>query len=258
MCSIITFTKDMYSTDLTDHLMSDMASNPDGFSVILVDINGQVLVDLHSMDAYAVIGLLEWAAYHRAFVHCRLSTQGQITIRNTHGFHMNGIYYQHNGILSDPISKRFAVDSMLIGAKISEGSLHTTLTWLKSQSYANCFFIDTNIKQYFVTRNSVGSLFTDGRGNYSTNAYDTICQPVIPYSEHAYSFDFIAPIADTNLKPYVSRLDALDRIEEEEFEEEEFEEEFLNDRYDRWDYNNVNSLVNLEDRKYRKKQRKVG
>ena len=246
MCSIITFKKSMYTEAMADHVLDEMTSNGDGFSVLLIGDNGAILSDLHTMDPYAVLGVLDYCDYDRAFVHCRLATQGVPNVRNTHGFYNSGVYYQHNGILSDPAARRFAVDSMLIGAKLDQLGLHGTLDWLKTQSYANCFFVDTVTNRYFVTRNTVGSLFTDGIGNFSTTEFETICIPVTHNSEHSYALSTLSSF----------RIAAIDQsVYSDEFDTDpgySSGSAYLDDRADTYDFNSFRELADIEDKKFKK------
>jgi hypothetical protein len=159
-------------------IIDDMKWNRDGFSLLLTDQFGDVVTSLRTMDGDAIVGMLSSVRFARAFLHCRMATQGSTSLDNVHGWSLNGVYVQHNGILSDVRAKQLPVDSMLILLKIKELGINKTLVWLKSQSYANVFVIDSTTSTYYMSRTTVGSLFTDGQGNYSTNAIGGISQPV--------------------------------------------------------------------------------
>lgn len=167
MCTIMTVTPELYGSKLWRRIFTDAAQNADGFSLILIDWQGASTI-IRTMDIKNVTQLLERADWDRMFLHCRFATQGEAVLKNTHGWSADGVYYMHNGMISDPASMHYNVDSQVIGAWLRQGVPHA-MEKLLTEKYANVFLIDTNENYYTVSRSQVGTLYTDWRGNYSTN-----------------------------------------------------------------------------------------
>lgn len=168
----MTLTREMYDSapEVVDtRIGMDFYSNPDGAAVLLVDRAGNHSL-IRTMDVMLVIGALHALPWARAFVHCRLATQGSTSIGNTHGWtSRDGVVYMHNGILQAPAAATLPVDSMLIGQWLDEGGLPLAVANLANESFANTFLIDVPMGLYAVVRTSVGSLFTDGNNNFSSH-----------------------------------------------------------------------------------------
>jgi hypothetical protein len=92
----------------------------------------------------------------------------------------------HNGIISGGDAANFYVDSMYIPELLRLRGLAETLTYLKSVSYANVFLVNPIDGRWAVSRTSSGTLFMDGKGNFSSNPLGPIKIPV-PH-KHAEQF----------------------------------------------------------------------
>jgi len=123
----------------------------------------------------------------------RAATQGDVNIRNTHGWMTTaGTAVMHNGVLFDQDSYRFNVDSELIVDWLEKFGTDFTLEMLLTENYANVFLIE-NLGDYYVSRTSGGSLFTDGRGNFATNQVGRINKPVKHDYQQLFKSGFVKP-----------------------------------------------------------------
>jgi hypothetical protein len=172
----------MYNSKIVQRIRSDSIYNGDGFTLMLVNDFG-VPMQLRTMDIRAVYALLDEIPWRRMFLHSRAATQGSRTLENTHGWvTKDGTYYMHNGILQNAHSKSFAVDSQWIGHQLERRDINGAIKALQSEPYANVFFIHPASSWYCVYRSEVGTLFTDGRGNYSSSRVGKINKLVPDYS----------------------------------------------------------------------------
>jgi len=179
MCTIITANSDINRTALVARIMSDSLSNSDGYSMLMVLKTGKPL-NITSLDVEAITNLIELMDYERVFIHTRFATHGVSALQNCHGWNAGGTYIFHNGSIRSKIADKFEVDSMAIKYWIENYGLNETLDKLSSEPFANVFLVDLDEKSYVVHRSSTGSLYTDGRGNYSTSQFDTVNLPVEP------------------------------------------------------------------------------
>lgn len=189
MCTIMTFTKDMLNDKIYSRIIDDMKWNSDGFALILTDKYGELITCLRTMNEDAIISTLTAVDFRRAFLHCRMATQGAPKLENVHGWYGGGFYVMHNGILSDPEAKRYAVDSQMIMQKLKNSGMGRTLKWLRTQAYQNCLLLDSKTNSYYVTRSTSGSLYTDGIGNFSTNRVGDIDKEVVRDTYQQYQFE---------------------------------------------------------------------
>jgi len=179
MCTIFTVDKkkydDMGTATVTSRILVDAMSNDDGGSLVFLDPksphNNTIF---RTMNAYLLVDfitqvMLTASAEARMFVHLRAATTWNTGVSYTHGFDdMNGVVYMHNGILSNP--KGYTVDSFkLIAIGATTANELWTELFTANERFANIFRIDTDNYKYAVVRMTTGSLYSDGKGNYSTN-----------------------------------------------------------------------------------------
>lgn len=175
MCTILTVSSRLYTTYtrlLEERIRLDHAQNDDGTGLVLVGQSGGTLA-LRSLDIEPVLQLMRSQPWSRAFVHQRAATQGGRSLSNVHGWQsVDGWFYMHNGMLLDPQTRYFQVDSQLIGQWLDDGGPALALGELAREWYANVFLVsaapDDVGAGYWVNRSGGGSLFTDQHGNYST------------------------------------------------------------------------------------------
>lgn len=190
MCSIITVNKETLSLrKLEKYLLRESTVNNDGMSLLLQSETGE-LTALKTFDLNTIMVLLETTDWQRMWMHMRAATQGEVTLRNTHGWMTsNGTTIMHNGILFDKDSYKFNVDSELIVDWVETCGIELTLELLLTENYANVFIIE-NLGDYYVSRTKSGSLFTDGKGNFATNQIGRINQAVKPGYQRKFSSGF--------------------------------------------------------------------
>jgi hypothetical protein len=179
-----------FTKKIPERIRQDSTYNRDGFSLLTVGKLGEPAL-LRTMDVNDVISAIEYLPWERFFVHCRAATQGTVLLENTHAWEAAGVFYMHNGILRDRLADYYNVDSQLIGHKIETVGMDATMEWLKSEPFANVFFINPSLSWYQVYRSTTGSLFTDGKGNYSSNRVGAIKQYV--KTNAFFSFDLPKP-----------------------------------------------------------------
>ena len=188
MCTIYTFTyDDLVGSDKSeynhkmweDRISRDIAHNSHGFSILLVDEFGKAVgqsCGLSKTDTAPIMDYLWQNDYHRAFVHLRFATGQHRGLAQTHRWESNGVWYMHNGVLrASPAHLK--VDSLQIGEWLKV-DIDYTLARLAKNMYANVFLVDEEKDTYYVSRSSTGSLFTDGKGNFSTNQVGVCNVPV--------------------------------------------------------------------------------
>lgn len=187
MCTIMTFSRDMFLTDkhlFIARILKDSTYNCDGWNLVAVDpADGENNIILSTMKVTPILTALEAfmlsAGEHgRVWIHSRAATTDYVGVEFNHGFsNYNGILVQHNGIVTN--YRRLAVDSYnltdytLTNADTLSNELHDM-----QEFFANIFLIRPLLKTYGVVRQSSGSLYTDGEGNYSTNTVAGIDAPV--------------------------------------------------------------------------------
>lgn len=135
------------------------------------------------------------AAGSRLFIHQRMATTEYVGIAFNHGFtDFRGTVLMHNGIVSNP--KNYCVDSYNLVTLPEDGEEAVIRLLDLKESYVNLFRIDTHGDRWDMIRLSTGTLFTDGAGNYSTNAFGPINVPVERYS--AATFELKERTANRN------------------------------------------------------------
>lgn len=196
MCTIMTLHKSKWSAKAERRIRRDAETNPDGMALLLIDEWGA-----HSMvrtfDVQTVVNMLNSVSWTRMFLHTRYATQGRVSIDNVHGWFSQGVFYMHNGSIQAPEARLFPVDSMAIGDWLESG-IDTALGELRTEPYANVIMVDTSNWYYVVNRSKFGKLFTDGNGNYSTNAFGSVRKPVRPGSQKSHLL-YVINVLDDDL-----------------------------------------------------------
>lgn len=176
MCTIITV--DRYSKELEERVRYDANSNGDGWSLLMIDKTGNHSM-IRTLDLKVVMANLLLGSWSRIFLHSRLATQGRSRVQNCHGWSADGVFYFHNGTIRDTDSRKYPVDSQMIGKWITDlGVMKTIKTKLNSESFANVMMVDPDAKTYWVFRSTGGSLYTDEKGNFSTVQFGDITKPI--------------------------------------------------------------------------------
>jgi hypothetical protein len=182
MCQIHTITKQSYE-DNTDainlHLEGAAECNPHGHAALFInDLGEHTLIRTMNYDVIKNMMLLdnEW---ERVVIHQRYTTQGETNIMNTHMWQVGSMFYCHNGILKSPEKDGFAVDSQLIGHYLESGYWNG-LQFCQSEEYANVFIVDIETRKMTVSRSKTNTLFTDGKGQYSSTVLVGIIDIPVP------------------------------------------------------------------------------
>ncbi len=191
MCTLMTLHNSKWSTKMENRIRKDAIENPDGFALLLMTSDGAHSI-FRTFDIDAVVMLLNTVTWSRMFLHCRYATQGAVTLDNSHGWSNQGVFYMHNGRLAAPEARLFPVDSQAIGDWLESG-IDTALKDLWAEPYANVFLINTVENYYVVNRSLGGQLYTDGRGNYSTNRVGNIRKPVRRRSQKSHIMYVVKP-----------------------------------------------------------------
>jgi predicted glutamine amidotransferase len=160
MCTIITY-KTLHP-EIIKQIKDDIAFNADGLTLIQDNIS---------------INIMEWNdnlltildKNKRIFIHTRMATTTSVGVQHTHGFrNALGHYVLHNGWLTTPNAKAFAVDSASLAT--FQSAYEAYLFSFYKAAKANVIWIDFDSNEYTVFRTgSYNTLYTDGKGNYSTN-----------------------------------------------------------------------------------------
>lgn len=190
MCSIITIKQGSLKLErLEKYLSKESFSNDDGMSLLVQDKKGKMTA-LRTFNLDLIMAVLKGMEWSRMWMHMRAATQGEVNIRNTHGWMTtDGTAIMHNGILWDKDAYKFNVDSELIVDWVEQLGIDFALEMLKEESYANVFLIK-NLGDYYVSRTKSGTLFTDGNGNFSTNQVGQINKPVKPGFQKMFESGF--------------------------------------------------------------------
>lgn len=180
--------------ELITRMVQDSNFNDDGWSAMFVLGSGKPMF-LQSLDLDPIVSLVLDLDWTRMFLHARAATQGSPRLDNCHGWSADGVYVFHNGILSNPQSRDFEVDSQLIHWWIDRYGVTKTLNLLRTERYANVMLVDTISNEYLIHRSETGSLFTDGNGNFSSNIMGDIRQPVRVYTNDVFELG-LKPVVD--------------------------------------------------------------
>lgn len=205
MCTIMTIDSLFYSNNRTlvrDRIKSDARMNGDGWSLLCIDPDQPELnVQVNSLRLKIVLATIdtffdEAGDEARMFLHARYATTSSVGIGYCHGFSdFNGRIIMHNGVIANP--HNYAIDSYrLIGLPQKDDEILGFFEANKDQ-YANVFVIDTDMLSYTVVRLTVGSLYHDGHGNYSTNSIGGLNKPVNAHTVVTHNLDTYAPIGNS-------------------------------------------------------------
>lgn len=187
MCTIITIDRDSYTDNTVERIQLDARYNYDGWALATIK-EGEVTNIVHTMDLQMILDTLDTTEWERMFLHARAATGGSINALNTHAFRTYPFLIMHNGFIgAAPVTME--VDSEQIGTWIEERGVYGCLMALYGESYANVFLLNVETGDYYVHRSRMGSLYTDGNGNFSTNAVDEMRIPVKTYSQHKFRME---------------------------------------------------------------------
>lgn len=181
MCTLIT--TDTNSPELEKRIRADAVSNSDGWSLLMLDKNGTHTFT-RTLSLETLVNLINGQPWARIFLHSRFATQGSKKLQNCHGWDADGYFYFHNGVLRSPEARVYAVDSQLIGKWLRKHGARETMTQLVSESFANVLVCSIDKSEYWAFHSRGGSLYADGKGNFSTNAFGDINIPC--KSDHYY------------------------------------------------------------------------
>lgn len=188
MCTILSVDKRFWKQNRNQVLATinlDANWNNHGWSLVCLDgLDEDNAIRLQSMKlrpiTRAIISFFDSASDEaRIFLHARYATTNYVGIGFNHGFDdRDGRIIMHNGILRNGV-QGLAVDSFLL-AEMDLRKADQVLEELvyAGETYANIFIIDSVLHSYSVLRLEVGSLFTDGKGNYASTETGPIALPV--------------------------------------------------------------------------------
>lgn len=195
MCAIMTVSKDFWNKNRAEtiaRIKADAVSNSDGISVTLLGHKADSDLSLTAMDVNVLLPTITvWmddaGEDARMFVHQRMATTSYVGVAFNHGFvDGRGGIIMHNGILRSEYARSLRVDSYaLMRAKAGHEDALVELM-LQRETYGNIFRIYPNEHSYEVLRLSVGSLYTDGQGNFSTNRFAAINSPVKEFTAEKF------------------------------------------------------------------------
>jgi hypothetical protein len=187
MCTIMTVSRDVWSDDIEEQIWRDASRNQDGWALLLTDRLGASSL-VRTMELQVALAALRTNRWQRMFLHARMATQGRSNVQNTHGWITTDVCVMHNGVLRSPEARGMPVDSMAINTWLERDGIDHALARLRGEPFANVFLIDLVGKFYVVSRSSVGYLYTDGFGNYSTNPVGDIALTVSDHSVDCHDF----------------------------------------------------------------------
>jgi len=192
MCTLLTIDRQTFTTHPAEtiwRIKADAALNRDGLAVVALTANSDEVTKFQTLDLNTVIQFIENnQSWTRIFLHTRAATTKFNGIFGCHNFTSVGKgvnkapsnwIVQHNGILTDPESDKYLVDSMYIAEHIHHFGVKETADYLiEKEFYANVFMIDPESGAYHVVRCIQGTLYTDNAGNYSSKPFGPIKSPV--------------------------------------------------------------------------------
>lgn len=202
MCTLLTVDRSLWGAATQTRILQDSLSNSDGANALLVK-DGQVIASFSALDVTLLTPTIDMlaraGAWDRLFLHQRMATQGSVNVGNIHGWAdrvTGSIHIMHNGFLRHDDTRFFAVDSQAILHWIEQDGIEEALTRLQGEYAANVFVIDQDRPSFYVSRSRYNTLYTDGRGNYSTNSFGSIKQPVPPDTRREHLLDGDAALLD--------------------------------------------------------------
>ncbi len=186
MCTIMTVDRDTFEANKTEYLSriaADELGNPHGIAIMMYSYkHGMIKLEANAFQA----GLLS-CDWDRVWLHCRYGTTETDGIYGCHNFASgDGWYIQHNGMVR--CGDGLPVDSMAIAQLVKLLGPQDALKSLErtGETYANTFIVN-EYGEYYVGRLTSGTLFTDGKGNYSSKQVATIVSPVATNSIAEYT-----------------------------------------------------------------------
>jgi predicted glutamine amidotransferase len=191
VCTLLTVSRDLYDQDVVGRILDDAVRNDDGWALLLADEMGAYSL-IRTKEIAQVLAALRSPRWQRMFLHARMATQGAPTVPNIHGWVVDDVCVMHNGCLRAAEAQLCAVDSQAIGVWIRRQGIDYALARLKDELFANVFLIDLEANMYIVHRSTIGSLYTDGQGNYSTYPVGNIALSVEDYSVDCH--DLLPPM----------------------------------------------------------------
>ena len=165
MCTIITY-KNLHP-EIIKQIKDDIAFNADGLTLI----QDHIAINVMKWDEN-LLNILD--KNKRIFIHTRMATTTSVGVQHTHGFrNALGHYVLHNGWLTTPNARAFAVDSASLAR--FESAYEAYLFSFYKAAKANVIWIDFDSQEYTVFRTGTyNTLYTDTKGNYSTNKIPTL------------------------------------------------------------------------------------
>jgi hypothetical protein len=199
---------------ILSRIKQDGSANDDGWNLIIAGKKESDVVFLQVLKLDMVMALLSATTNMvRFWLHARRSTTTVRGISGCHGFRSyTGWFVQHNGVLNSGRAKSLPVDSMVISELLEYMTPNHVAEWLLAkESYANVFMINPTDGQYHVVRCSSGTLHTDNKGNFSSNAIQGVCDSEVPRDFHTtntFPVEKEAPVySHTSYNPHYSRWD---------------------------------------------------
>lgn len=216
MCTILTISRDVYLVDrpaFISRILSDVASNPDGLSLIAVDPTHPMSnISLNCMAVGHVLNMIDvffagGSEYARIWLHTRAATTDYIGIPFNHGFtDSRGTMIHHNGIIGN--YRNLHVDSFnLVDYRTEHAGVFMEDLITAQENFANVFLIRPDLATYGVVRMWGGTLVTDGMGNYSSRPVADIQDPVPPSYAKEYR---LVPSRQSSPAPVSDSLFAWD------------------------------------------------
>lgn len=170
MCQVHIINKCSFFSDTAsyeEHLNSGAISNDHGSAALFIDEDGNHSL-IRAMKFQTIIDMMYMNdMWETVVIHQRYSTHGEATLANTHLWQAGNYFYCHNGVLRDPDTEAYEVDSQLIGHYLKINPWEA-IAYCQSEEYANTIIVGLDEKKIWVTRSVTNTLFTDGNGQYST------------------------------------------------------------------------------------------
>ncbi len=183
MCQIHIINKATYDAEprlISSHLESGSIMNNHGCSALFINADGEHTL-MRGMDFDAISGFMAvYDEWETVVIHQRYTTQGKANINNTHLWQVGDFFYCHNGVMRARESNQYPVDSQLIGNFLEDGNVWDAIAYCQSEDYANVFIINLEMKSIWISRSISHTLYTDGRGQYSTDKLPGIIEIPVP------------------------------------------------------------------------------
>ena len=183
-----------HKSEVIATILSDAAYNGDGWALVCIDTDRpESDVRLATMQIGPILAMLDVfftqaSSVGRMFLHARSATTRSVGIAYNHDFtDGNGTLIMHNGVIAN--GAMLAVDSFNLGMNIPVEDADYLLTQLRTtgETFANVFLIHPEQATYSVVRLTTGRLYSDGKGNYSTNSMAGI-KSLVPEFTAEYNY----------------------------------------------------------------------